>query len=152
MAVIASRSEDPAAIARTTADSTTFQPTRRDVEGATVIAGTGLPLVDAFLAEQWSLIGTCEQPCGSDNAPPITTWYGIGDVPWCAETQSYALHMVGYERSASVLSLRRRHPTARPALLTRRAAGGRGPPTRCASHRMLRGRRTPGQGPACSRW
>jgi hypothetical protein len=97
MAVIASRSEDPAAIARTTADSTTFQPTRRDVEGATVIAGTGLPLVDAFLAEQWSLIGTCEQPCGSDNAPPITTWYGIGDVPWCAETQSYALHMVGYE-------------------------------------------------------
>ena len=49
-----------------------------------------------FLNELRSLLGICEQPCGSNCAPPITSWYGMGCVEWCCITVTYALAHAGY--------------------------------------------------------
>lgn len=37
-----------------------------------------------------ALIGLREQPMGSNHAPPVTTWYGLGNAAWCDEAISYA--------------------------------------------------------------
>lgn len=42
-----------------------------------------------------SLIGTKETPDGSNNAPPVTSWYGM-KAAWCAMTVSYALWKAGH--------------------------------------------------------
>lgn len=52
-----------------------------------------------FLNQLRGLIGTVEQPDGSNYAPPITPWYAslvhdqtFARAAWCAETQTYSLH------------------------------------------------------------
>jgi hypothetical protein len=42
-----------------------------------------------MIAQARKLLGTREQPMGSNHAPPVTTWYGLGDVAWCDESISY---------------------------------------------------------------
>lgn len=36
-----------------------------------------------------TLIGLREQPMGSNHAPPVTTWYGLGNAAWCDEYISW---------------------------------------------------------------
>ncbi|HUR18884.1 MAG TPA: hypothetical protein VMZ51_08125 [Acidimicrobiales bacterium] len=43
------------------------------------------------------LVGTGEQPDGSNNAPPITTWWGLQG-PWCNMTESYAWAQSGWSK------------------------------------------------------
>ena len=45
----------------------------------------------AMIAQARELLarGVREQPMGSNHAPPITTWYGLGNVAWCDEAISY---------------------------------------------------------------
>ncbi|MDQ6782641.1 MAG: peptidoglycan-binding protein [Actinomycetota bacterium] len=50
-------------------------------------------------ADVWAvldpLIGLGEQPDGSNNAPPVTDWYGWA-AAWCAMTESYGLAHAGF--------------------------------------------------------
>lgn len=43
----------------------------------------------AMIAAAYGLRGVREQPMGSNHAPPVTTWYGLGNVSWCDETVSF---------------------------------------------------------------
>jgi hypothetical protein len=54
-----------------------------------------MPTPDDVVAVLEPLIGLAEQPDNSNNAPPITTWYGMTDA-WCAMTVSYAAARGGF--------------------------------------------------------
>lgn len=41
------------------------------------------------------MVGLAEQPDGSNNAPPVTTWWGLQG-PWCNMTESYAWAQSGW--------------------------------------------------------
>jgi len=60
--------------------------------------GPGLAL-DEFR----NLLGVEEVPLGSNNAPPVTTWYGANDL-WCAMTCSYVLTHVGIRLKTALVS------------------------------------------------
>ncbi|MDQ6839361.1 MAG: peptidoglycan-binding protein [Actinomycetota bacterium] len=60
--------------------------------------GPGLAL-DQFR----TLLGVAEDPPGSNNAPPVTTWYGAND-SWCAMTCSYVLTNVGIPLRTALVS------------------------------------------------
>lgn len=49
----------------------------------------------AMVAAERALVGVREQPLGSNYAPPITPWYGIGNASWCDECVSYAADKSG---------------------------------------------------------
>jgi len=54
-----------------------------------------MPTPDDVIAVLEPLIGLAEDPDGSNNAVPITTWYGMQDA-WCAMTVSYAAAHGGF--------------------------------------------------------
>jgi len=62
------------------------------------MAGPGVAL-DEFR----KLLGVEEDPRGSNNAPPVTTWYGANDL-WCAMTCSYVLTHVGIPLKTALVS------------------------------------------------
>lgn len=48
-----------------------------------------LGTIAAMVAAAYALVGIHEKPMGSNYAPPVTTWYGAGNVSWCDEAISY---------------------------------------------------------------
>jgi len=57
------------------------------------------------LDEFRTLLGVVEDPVGSNNAPPVTTWFGLNDA-WCAMACSYVLTNVGVPlKTASVAEI-----------------------------------------------
>jgi hypothetical protein len=54
-----------------------------------------MPTPDDVLTVLEPLVGLAEDPDGSNNAPPITQWYGLQDA-WCAMTVSYAAAHGGF--------------------------------------------------------
>lgn len=58
-----------------------------------------MPTPDDVIAVLEPLIGLGENPDGSNNAPPITQWYGMQDA-WCAMTVSWAAAQGGFTADA----------------------------------------------------
>lgn len=55
-----------------------------------------MPRVEDVIAVGESLLGTDEEPDGSNNAPPITTWYYGWSAAWCCMDDSYMLAHAGF--------------------------------------------------------
>jgi len=53
------------------------------------------PLRQKALAEMEKFVGLKEEPPGSNHVPEINSWWGGGDVAWCARTVSKAYILAG---------------------------------------------------------
>lgn len=62
---------------------------------AALLAAPPLGTRAAMVAQAHALVGLREQPMGSNHAPPVTTWYGVGNVSWCDESISYEAYKSG---------------------------------------------------------
>src|ERR671936_1551439 len=81
-------------------------------------AAKSKPLREKALANMGKFVGLAEQPPGSNHVPEINTWWGGGDVAWCARTVSKA-----YIEAGSKAFVRGRNYEYVPTLVADARAG-----------------------------